>query len=329
MSYKLKQESISGFSATTAATICSKFYTAKDKISGEAIMALTDVKQVNSFVIEALFTQWQAEIARLRSPYFNYEAEEVQLALKEFMNTLSEHISIGRGHLEPLLTKAIESTVLLTFSPKKYILNYWYDSKKENLPKSKLRYIKTHAEGFKEIFETAKTPADSAYVSNLFDAMASHFESPSPQEFLQKLNATDKMNLLFEEEKSEEAIPGKEPTPVAKAPEKPTVASKHENGKETINDRFHVPINSATLAEKLHKSNTDPLEKMLTLNERIMFTKTLFEGNQALMSQVLAELDTAQNMDEALAKTQPYNKKWDIEGDEMDAFIQLLKRRFN
>ena len=328
MSYKLKQESISGFSATTAATICSKFYTGRDKISGEAIMGLTEIKQVNSFIIEALFTQWQAEIARLRSPYFNYEAEEVQLALKDFMNTLSEHISIGRGHLEPLLTKAIEATVILTFKPKHYILSYWYDEKKESLPKAKLRYLKTHVEGCKEIFETAKTPVDQAYLNNLYDAMASHFVSPSPQEFLQKLNAADKLSLLFEEEKVVEETP----VPVAPAEEKPakaTVADKHENGKETVNDRFNGTSTATTLAEKLNKGNAQPLEKILTLNERIMFTKTLFEGDQALMTKVLSELDTAQNMEEALAKTQPYNRKWDIEGDEMDAFIQVLKRKFN
>ncbi|KYG82167.1 hypothetical protein EV198_2785 [Roseivirga ehrenbergii] len=331
MSYKLKQESISSFSTATAATICTEFFAGKNKISGESIMSLTDVRQVNSFIIEALFTQWQAEMARLRSPYFNYEAEEVQIALKEFMNTLSNHISIGRGHLEPLLSKAIEATILLTFAPKKFLLSHWLDVNKENLPKGKLRYIKTYTEGFKLIFETAKTPINPAYLGNLFDSMSSHFEIPEPIEFLQKLKAEDKLDLLFEKEVVNKPAPAPTHTPeIEETPEViNTVASKHENGKETINDRFNGSTTAPTLAEKLQKSNRQPLEKTLTLNERIMFTKTLFEGNQELMTKVLEELDTANSMDEALAKTQPYNKKWDIEGDEMDAFIQVLKRRFN
>jgi len=331
MSYKLKQESISSFSTATAATICTEFFAGEDKISGEAIMSLTDVRQVNSFIIEALFTQWQAEMARLRSPYFNYEAEEVQIALKEFMNTLSEHISIGRGHLEPLLTRAIEATILLTFAPKTYVLNYWFDSKKESLPKGKLRYIKTHVEGFKLIHDTAKTPINPAYLGNLFDSMSSHFDIPEPQEFLQKLKSESKLDLLFKKEQTAEPTPSPVFTPeIEETPEaKNTVAAKHENGKETVNDRFNGTSHTPTLAEKLQKNSTQALEKSLTINERIMFTKTLFEGDQALMSKVLEELDTANSVDEALAKTQPYNKKWDIEGDEMDAFIQVLKRRFN
>ncbi|WP_323757571.1 hypothetical protein [Roseivirga sp.] len=333
MSYKLKQESISSFSTATAADICTEFFAGQNKISGESIMALTEVRQVNSFIIESLFTQWQSEIARLRSPYFDFEAEEVQKALKEFMNTLSNHINIGRGHLEPLLSKAIETTMLLTFAPKKYVLNHWFDEQKENLPKGKLRYIKTHTEGFKLIHDTAKTPINPAYLGNLFDSMSSHFEIPEPVEFLQKLNAEDKLSLLFEFEKevAAEPAPSQVFTPeIEEIPEaKTSVAAKHENGKETINDRFNGNSNGPTLAEKLQKNNIQPLEKTLTLNERIMFAKTLFDGDQSLMKKVLEELDTANSMDEALSKTQPYNKKWDIEGDEMDAFIQVLKRRFN
>ena len=331
MSYKLKQESISSFSTATAADICTEFFAGKNKISGESIMALTEVRQVNSFIIESLFTQWQSEMARLRSPYFDFEAEEVQKALKEFMNTLSNHISIGRGHLEPLLAKAIEATILLTFAPKKYVLKHWFDEQKENLPKGKLRYIKTHTEGFQLIHGTAKTPINPAYLGNLFDSMSSHFGIPEPIEFLQKLKAEVKLDLLFEKEVAAEPAPSPVFTPEVNEPleVKSTVAAKHENGKETINDRFNGSTNAPTLAEKLKKNNVQPLEKTLSLNERIMFTKTLFEGDQSLMTKVLEELDTANNMDEALAKTQPYNKKWDIEGDEMEAFIQVLKRRFN
>ncbi|MGW8122199.1 hypothetical protein ACV07N_06020 [Roseivirga echinicomitans] len=331
MSYKLKQESISSFSAATAASICTEFFAGKNKITGEAIMGLTEVRQVNSFIIEALFTQWQSEMARLRSPYFDFEAEEVQKALKEFMNSLSNHISIGRGHLEPLLYRAIEATILLTFAPKKFLLNLWFDEKKENLPKGKLRYIKTHTEGFQLLFETAKTPINPAYLGNMFDSMGSHFEIPLPFEFLQKLKSEDKLNLLFEEGKTVDTKP--EVVIITETKETPevksSVAAKHENGKETINDRFNEASHTPTLAEKLKKNSTKSIEKSLTINERIMFSKTLFEGDQALMSQVLEELDSAHSVDEALAKTQPYNKKWDVEGDEMEAFIQVLKRRFN
>ena len=56
----------------------------------------------------------------LFSPYFDFNAPEVQQALKSFMNTVSQHISIKREHFEPLLVDSIGETLVLILEPQTF-----------------------------------------------------------------------------------------------------------------------------------------------------------------------------------------------------------------
>jgi len=68
-------------------------------------------------VVRQLLGQWQAETARLRSPYFDFEAAPVQEALTQFMNVLSRHIHLNRAAFEPLLAQAATDTLGLVADP--------------------------------------------------------------------------------------------------------------------------------------------------------------------------------------------------------------------
>jgi hypothetical protein len=70
--------------------------------------------------IKALFDKWQADNQRLRSPYFDFNDPEVQQALKTFMNTVSQHISIKREHFEPLLVDSVGETLVLILEPQTF-----------------------------------------------------------------------------------------------------------------------------------------------------------------------------------------------------------------
>ena len=72
MSYKLKQDSIGGFSEKVASTLCNGFYATKKRADGAALMKFTDSKQVNSFLVKILFEKWQAETQNLESPYLAF-----------------------------------------------------------------------------------------------------------------------------------------------------------------------------------------------------------------------------------------------------------------
>jgi hypothetical protein len=102
-----------------AARLCDQHFGSQptDKLDGPAVLKFTPVRQLNLLVIRQLLGQWQAETARLRSPYFDFEAEPVQAALTQFMNVLSRHISLNRTTFEPLLAQAAADTLGIVADP--------------------------------------------------------------------------------------------------------------------------------------------------------------------------------------------------------------------
>jgi hypothetical protein len=102
-----------------AARLCDQhFGTQPDAtLDGPAVLKFTSVRQLNLLVVRQLLGQWQAETARLRSAYFDFEAEPVQVALTQFMNVLSRHIRLGRAAFEPLLAQAATDTLALVADP--------------------------------------------------------------------------------------------------------------------------------------------------------------------------------------------------------------------
>ena len=102
-----------------AARLCDQYFTSASApaLDGTAVLKFTPVRQLNLLVVRQLLGQWQAETARLRSPYFDFEAAPVQAALTQFMNVLSRHISLGRPAYEPLLAQAAADTLGLVADP--------------------------------------------------------------------------------------------------------------------------------------------------------------------------------------------------------------------
>lgn len=102
-----------------AARLCDQHFGSQSAaaLDGAAVLKFTPVRQLNLLVVRQLLGQWQAETARLRSPYFDFEAAPVQAALAQFMNVLSRHISMGRAAFEPLLAQAAADTLGIVADP--------------------------------------------------------------------------------------------------------------------------------------------------------------------------------------------------------------------
>ncbi|GAB2860649.1 hypothetical protein [Hymenobacter ruber] len=102
-----------------AARLCDQHFGAQPTttLDGAAVLKFTPVRQLNLLVIRQLLGQWQAETARLRSAYFDFEAAPVQAALAQFMNVLSRHISLNRATFEPLLAQAAADTLGIVADP--------------------------------------------------------------------------------------------------------------------------------------------------------------------------------------------------------------------
>lgn len=117
MTYKWNLEAATLYSEALAQKICDDFFSDKDQIIGEQLLDLTTIDQVNLLVVRTLYQKWQKEIARLKSPYFDYSNEEVSTALTQFVNILSKHISIKEVDFKPLLAQSFFQTIALSLSP--------------------------------------------------------------------------------------------------------------------------------------------------------------------------------------------------------------------
>ncbi|WP_097127068.1 hypothetical protein [Spirosoma fluviale] len=120
MSNKFNANALSEYSKSYARRIASDFYQQHSTMNGQQILSLTPISQINLFVISSLSDKWQADAAKFRSPYFDFTNEEVQEALRNFMNVVSQYISVRREHLEPLLADATRRAIIMIFDPRAY-----------------------------------------------------------------------------------------------------------------------------------------------------------------------------------------------------------------
>ncbi len=120
MSNKFNANTLAEYSKAYARRIAADFYQHHSTISGSELLSLTPLRQINLFVVSTLSEKWRADAEKFRSPYFDFTNAEVQEALQHFMNTVSQHISVRREHLEPLLTDAIRRTIVMIFDPRAY-----------------------------------------------------------------------------------------------------------------------------------------------------------------------------------------------------------------
>ncbi|GAB3795618.1 hypothetical protein GCM10028819_11810 [Spirosoma humi] len=120
MSNKFNANVLTEYSKSYARRIASDFYQHHATISGQQILSLTPINQINLFVISTLSDKWQADASKFRSPYFDFTNADVEEALRNFMNVVSQHISVRREHLEPLLADATRRTIIMIFDPRAY-----------------------------------------------------------------------------------------------------------------------------------------------------------------------------------------------------------------
>jgi len=337
MLYQLKQSEITTVSQKIGETICDKTFQNYIKIDGEHLISLTNSRQVNSFIIRSLFTQWRKEVEKLESPYFDFKHEKVQKALKNFMNVLSNHISIDRHHLQPILNQAIADTILISFEPKSFLESVLDRSQKPQDFKLQFKYIKNNRDLFKNLLEQIGDFDTKASILQAYDDLSkAGMEDIEPKAFLEKLGSSGLLTDLFEVKQPPKPTPEPKPEPVetvvAKPEPKPQPVErtiKEEKHSTTLNDRFESSSKGQTLAEKLQRKVNKSIEASLTLNEKFMFQNNLFHGDNARMKQAFASIDQAENLQDALNKANTFNDGWDMDSEEVEAFMSVLERRFS
>src|SRR5882762_5159697 len=113
MEEKISAKAIDQYSNFFASKLADSFFQKKEKINGQEILALSEIKQVNLLVIKELMRLWNAEQQKWQSSFFDYGAEAVQKSREQFKNTLSNHILVSKKDFLPLLRLAVSQTLFL------------------------------------------------------------------------------------------------------------------------------------------------------------------------------------------------------------------------
>ncbi|MEO9476936.1 MAG: hypothetical protein ABJG41_15435 [Cyclobacteriaceae bacterium] len=157
MQKKLNHSFFDQYSGSFADNVIDKFFEENDVITGKEIINLTPSKQVNFFVLKMLFNEWQDEMKKLESPFFDFKDTEVRKALRTFMNTVSQKIEIEERDFKPLLERAVRETLHLLANPAEFLEQSFADRKSdlsEKSVKNFLKYIKVFKSDIEQFLES-------------------------------------------------------------------------------------------------------------------------------------------------------------------------------
>ncbi|WP_375583454.1 hypothetical protein [Cyclobacterium xiamenense] len=333
------------YSAEFAGKVCREFFEAKETICGSEIVELSPCKQLNLMIIKSLFESWQEQLEQLSGvPFFDYTDEAVQAALQEFMNSLSQAIKIRRADFEPLLAHSVEKTLQLAVEPKLFMEREIAALMQKSPPdfSSLRKYIKWHADAWRPVVDLlSDSPESTSWKELLYQGFAHPENLLSVGDLLAPLHETLRINLdelmLRPEIQDADSSAG---SAVRSVPEKPgeEQASSGRGAEEEADpsDAFIDPALAwARFESEEHaymKGSIGHLREGMGINQRIMFTKRLFQGNQDLLDQALEELDRTESFFDAVSLLNASfvgTLKWDVQSDEVQELLQLIFRKFD
>lgn len=322
MDEKISLEAIALYSDAYAEKVLKRVFASNEKITGQEILSLCDVQQINLFIIRDLFRGWKEETKKLKSPYFNYESAEVKEALETFMGTLSKHISIDRQHFAPLLKKAVSQTVLLVLDPYDYfsMLVSGTNNKLDITGfREEIKYLKVNRGPLERMLQKLEEKNLKEVSGNeafaILDQILEElsFTPDDVDGYVEKFTAVEKFDPEKFYVKKVATAPAVKATPV-NTPK----AVKTEPSPQP------AKVNTVNSTQKIQR-----IKERLTINQKFMFTKVLFKGDFEVFSKAIDELDQQSSMPDALKSLEKYYSAWDKESQEFHEFMEIVERRFS
>lgn len=323
MDEKISLEAIALYSDAYAEKVLKRVFASKEKIDGKEILTLCDVQQINLFIVRELFKAWKEEIKKLKSPYFDYEHVDVKEALDNFMGVLSKNISISRQHFAPLLKKAVSQTVLVVLDPYDYFsMLISGTNNKMDVPtfREEIKYLKINKAPLEKLLERLDEKKIKEISGNEAFAVLDqileevNFTPDDVEDYVQKFSSVEPLN-------PEKFYFKKLPDPV-----KSSVQEKSANQKPTVHDTLGS-TQKPTLIENYQKIQR--IKERLTINQKFMFTKVLFQGDFESFSKTIDDLDQQNDMTSALQYLEKLYKNWDKESEEFHEFMEMVEKRFS
>ncbi len=334
----LNHSAIENYSITFSKNLISEFFSEQNRITGNELLNFFEVKQVNLFILKHLFENWQLESQNMRSPYFDYEHEDVKRALNEYMNLLSKHISIKKKDFEPLLIKAVQDTIMLICSPYDYFHEIFKRNGSKKIKLSSMqkneRYMKINKHLYQafvdKIESTGKSEINGEKAIGYLNEVIENLSRP-PEDFEEYEFQFSKVAKLdvnkFYEEATEAPVP---------------VLNSEEEKQRTVNEKFsadsktlldEISGNDKTSLAQIHQNKKiQSIKKHISINQRFMFVNELFGGNTDLFNATIDNLENMSSYEDAidfLVKNHARENEWVMESEEVIEFLEVLEKRFN
>lgn len=313
MENKLNRAIVEQYAQRVSTKLLLDRYSTISVLGGRELVTFSEIEQINYFILKNIFLLWKEESEKLKMEgLFDYHHEEVRAATTAYMNVLSNHILVSKERLTPLLQKSIEETIFLTLSPHQYFFQYFFESdtsekiSMEDL-KSKIKYIKLH----KSIFDALLLKLESyriqhfakIEIQNYFNELYFSFQikTEEVEAVLSRLNTLSQVP-------TEELLRGQ----AYSAPSEPNPVKLYEKHAEK-----QIKIASKS---NLYK----PLK--ISLNQRIMFLKNLFDNDEEMLRNTLARIEACSSHEHALEILDYY--RWDKEDDVVAEFYDIVRIKF-
>lgn len=277
-------------------------FSTNNTVNGNDILNFTPEKQINLLLIYLLMEKWESEMEKNKSPYFNYDNEEVKIVLKNYMNTLSKNIEIKQNDFEPLLKKAIEYTFQLVENPESFLVS---NKLEQDIPKFKkyIQYHKAYFEGDLEYEVNSKIKLVKDNLSSIipFEKVINVEEiEPSKTETIEVENKDE--NISVHQKLSSSKITQ-------------TVADKYNN------DAKIADINTV-------EQNIETIKNAISINQRFVLANALFDGDTEQYMNAVERLDNCNTLVEAKKLLKEVLRD-NYEKEESNLLRTLIEQKFN
>ena len=118
----MKKNNLESFLQSVLEKIKNNSLIKNDDFSGKEILEFTEIYQVNLFILKKIFEEWEQNIEKNKSSYFNYDDEQVISISREYSNILSKNISININQVNDLALNAIHDYILLVLKPYEFFI---------------------------------------------------------------------------------------------------------------------------------------------------------------------------------------------------------------
>ncbi len=325
MNSKINNNNIERYSETLASKLCDNYFINESFVTGPVIVQFTPIPQINYFVLENIFGNWIEETSNLESPYFDYENEKVQSALRTFMNSLSHHIKIDRDHFEPLLINAIKDTINLVLSPFTFFKTEYFPQERVKITMEELqelsKYIKINKLLISDLVEKfQKVGTQEILIDELVSSLSETYNTYKEElvpahDFIEELNALHPVRLNdFSQQDSE---------------------SRESNNtkvteKKILYDSLKSDNKNPTLVDSHSKSSLDSIESGISVNQKYTFVKILFAGNSQKYEEAITELETCESLSNANLLLDSFAQKydWNPDKNEVQELFEIVGRKY-